>query len=105
MSEHVDDNHVTIIRQAIGDRRKMKIAYRDQSLAKTSRIVWPFAMESFGDVCVFAAWCELRDAFRHFRVDRIAELIVLNDCYSRSRDSLLADWRREQGLDESRKKK
>ncbi|MCB2136969.1 MAG: WYL domain-containing protein, partial [Rhodobacteraceae bacterium] len=41
-----------------------------------------------------AAWCELRDAFRHFRIDRVEALSVLEEDIPRSRDSLLTAYRR-----------
>jgi predicted DNA-binding transcriptional regulator YafY len=56
--------------------------------------VWPVALGFFDKVEMLAAWCELRDAFRHFRVDRVEGLSVLEVDIPRSRDSLLAAYRR-----------
>jgi predicted DNA-binding transcriptional regulator YafY len=36
-------------------------------------------MAYYVDVTVLGAWCELRNDFRHFRVERIIMASVLND--------------------------
>jgi predicted DNA-binding transcriptional regulator YafY len=41
--------------------------------AASERVVWPFALAFFQERRVMAAWCELRDAIRHFRIDRIVQ--------------------------------
>lgn len=82
------------IRRAMRDRRKLKITYQTKRQAPTNRVVWPVALGFFDQVEMLAAWCELRDAFRHFRVDRIGSLILLEDNILRSRNSLLAAYRK-----------
>jgi WYL domain-containing protein len=41
---------------------------------------------------VIAAWCELRQDFRHFRVDRIASARVLDDRFTSESARLTAEW-------------
>lgn len=82
------------IRRAMRDRRKLKIAYRTDGQASRSRVVWPVALGFFDQVEMLAAWCELRDAFRHFRIDRIDSLTFLEVNFPRSRNSLLAVYRK-----------
>ncbi len=82
------------IRRAMRDRRKLEIAYRTDGQAPNSRIVWPVALGFFDQVEMLAAWCELRDAFRHFRIDRIDSLIPREENIPRSRHTLLADYRK-----------
>ncbi|RVM35044.1 WYL domain-containing protein, partial [Sinorhizobium meliloti] len=60
---------------------------------------WPFALGFFEEVRVLAAWCELRQDFRHFRTDRIAEAAMLDDRYPRRRQALLKDWRAVNSID------
>jgi predicted DNA-binding transcriptional regulator YafY len=36
-------------------------------------------MAYYVDVTVLGAWCELRNDFRHFRVERIIMATILND--------------------------
>ena len=87
---------VALIREAIRSGHKVKIAYRDQKRSATLRIVWPFGLGYFEETRVLAAWCELRDAIRHFRTDRIDKLTILDERYPRSRTSLLTEWRSQQ---------
>src|ERR1700712_315078 len=55
------------VRDAIRRERKVAIAYEDKSERVSQRTVWPFALAYFDRVHVLAAWCELRQGFRHFR--------------------------------------
>ena len=81
------------IRQAIRDERKIEIAYQDVNGAATSRLVWPFAVAFFDYVRIVCAWCELRQGYRHFRVDRIATMTPTDQRYPRRRQVLMKEWR------------
>jgi predicted DNA-binding transcriptional regulator YafY len=39
----------------------------------TERIVWPLTLVYWGRSRAPGAWCELRQSFRNFRIDRIVE--------------------------------
>ena len=80
------------LRSAIGASRKLRIAYLDAQDRRTWRTVWPIAMAYYVDVTLLAAWCELRQDFRHFRVDRILRAIPLEERFPAERARLLADW-------------
>jgi predicted DNA-binding transcriptional regulator YafY len=67
------------LRRAIRETRKVRIAYSDAEAKRSERIVWPIAMAYYVDVTVLGAWCELRNDFRHFRVERIFMATILND--------------------------
>ena len=81
------------IRQAIRDERKIEITYQDAQGAGTSRLVWPFAVAFFDHARIVCAWCELRQGYRHFRVDRIASMASTEDRYPRRRHVLMKEWR------------
>jgi len=53
-------------------REKMRLAYRDAEDAETDRVVRPLGLGFWGKVWTLLAWCETRNDFRMFRVDRIA---------------------------------
>ena len=55
--------------------------------------MWPFALAFFQERRVMAAWCELRDAIRHFRVDRIVHAELGDERYLTPRHALLKQWR------------
>lgn len=87
-----DGCDVAVLRSAIRDRAKMRIAYADGEGRATERVVWPFLIAYMEEVRVVAAWCELREDFRHFRTDRIGEAKTLSERYPGRRDVLLKRW-------------
>jgi len=89
------DGHLASIRGAIRGERKLAIAYTDAKGAETQRVVWPMAITYFEAALILVAWCETRQAFRHFRVDRIASVADGPERYPRRRRALLADWTAE----------
>jgi predicted DNA-binding transcriptional regulator YafY len=92
------DPFVKPAREAIRLQCKLRIAYRDEKDAASSRVVWPFALAYFQERRVMAAWCELRDAIRHFRVDRIVEAELSSERYPSPRHALMKQWREQLGL-------
>jgi predicted DNA-binding transcriptional regulator YafY len=89
---------LAIVRHAIRLERRLRIGYSDADGIVTERIVWPFAIGFFERVRIIVAWCELRDDFRTFRLDRISELHMLDDRYPRRRAVLLKEWREREGV-------
>jgi predicted DNA-binding transcriptional regulator YafY len=87
------DAELATIREAIRRERKLRIRYRDRNAEETRRTIWPFALGFFDRARVVAAWCELRQGYRHFRTDRIAALRLSERRYPRRRQALLKDWR------------
>ena len=57
---------------AIGQRRRIHFDYESLAGAKSQRTVRPLGLYYWGKVWTLVAWCELREDFRAFRVDRIA---------------------------------
>jgi predicted DNA-binding transcriptional regulator YafY len=87
------DRKIGAVRKAIRAERKLSISYRGEAGRATRRTIWPFALAYFDRVRVIAAWCELREGFRHFRTDRIDALDVVDERYPRRRAVLLKAWR------------
>jgi predicted DNA-binding transcriptional regulator YafY len=80
------------VRAAIRDRRKLQIAYNDVDDNPTERTVWPVSMGYMDDRRIVAAWCELRQDFRHFRTDRIVGLTVKAEQYPLAAAVLRRRW-------------
>ena len=59
------------IEAAIETRLRLSFAYTDQDGAETHRSVRPLSLWFWGKVWTLVAWCELREDFRMFRIDRI----------------------------------
>ena len=67
--------------------------YRDEGGQATQRRIWPFAMAFFDHARLIAAWCELRQDFRHFRADRVLALSDTGQRYPERRHALIQRWR------------
>ena len=80
------------LRRAIRETRKVRIAYSDAQGNQSHRIVWPVAMAYYVDVTVLGAWCELRNDFRHFRVERITASTILDDVFPTDGGRLMERW-------------
>ncbi|MFZ6694027.1 helix-turn-helix transcriptional regulator [Undibacterium sp. SXout20W] len=84
---------VSSIRQAIRTEHKMLMRYQDLKGQMTERIIWPIVLGYFDHARMLAAWCELRQEFRHFRIDKISSLDLRMERYPRRRHALLKEWR------------
>ncbi|MGB8664083.1 MAG: YafY family protein [Serratia inhibens] len=94
----VADETVVLIRDVIRQERKLAVDYCDRDGSVSERTLWPFALGYFEQVRMLVAWCELRQAFRHFRLDRIRLATPLAQRYPRGRRMLMKEWYQTQGI-------
>ena len=80
------------LRDAIHEARKIAIAYIDEHGRHTRRTIRPIAMGYYVDATLLGAWCELRNDFRNFRVDRISDVRLLGERFIAESGKLLAEW-------------
>src|SRR5688500_4106021 len=59
------------LRRAVEDRRKIRLSYVSLRGEASERLVWPLALGFFGPVWLLLGWCEHRQDFRNFRLDRV----------------------------------
>jgi predicted DNA-binding transcriptional regulator YafY len=69
--------------------------------SKPERVIWPIAIAFFERVRVVVAWCELQQAFRHFRTDRITSAELTGERLPRRRPQLLTEWREAERVAEA----
>ena len=93
--ERVD---LRLIRRAIREEAKLWIAYEDAEARRTERTVKPLAILYYIEVVVLTGWCELRQGFRHFRADRIADCRITGDRFAGKGDELRRLWREAHAL-------
>ena len=79
---------LALLRSAIRTRQRLAIHYIDEGDRRTERVVWPILLGFTDSVRVMTGWCELRQAFRFFRTDRILSAELL-DRYQARREDLL----------------
>ena len=82
-----------LVRTAIRNETRLQFSYVNEKGIATRRVVWPIAVAFFERAHVLTAWCELRQDFRHFRLDRMAEAVDLGVRYPRRRRQLMKEWR------------
>ncbi|HYP81719.1 YafY family protein [Variovorax sp.] len=88
-------NRLQTLREAVQSRHKLRMDYRDVNGAASQRIVRPLGCFYWGRVWTFSAWCELREGFRGFRIDRIDTVEVLQERFRDEPGRTLADLLRE----------
>ncbi|MBN9018357.1 MAG: YafY family transcriptional regulator [Rhizobiales bacterium] len=80
------------LRDAIRRRLKLRLLYRAEDGTRTERTVWPVVLGYSDTKRVLIAWCEQRQAFRHFRTDRMEAAELLDEPISEPRGPLLRRW-------------
>jgi predicted DNA-binding transcriptional regulator YafY len=95
------------LRRALRSRLKVQFQYRNALAEDSSRTVRPLCLAYFGPIWLLSAWCELRDDFRTFRLDRIDEFEVKGDRFQPENGKTLHDflkrpqtWSRKSGGDQ-----
>jgi predicted DNA-binding transcriptional regulator YafY len=81
------------VRRAIHLERKLHIHYADKEGNSSERIIWPFMLGYYDGGRLISAWCEMREAIRHFRTDRIQSLSEIPKRCPRRRHDLIKLWR------------
>lgn len=70
---HAMRETIDTLERAVTQRTRIGISYADEAGNATVRTVRPIGLWYWGPVWTLVAWCELREAFRMFRIDRITE--------------------------------
>ncbi len=89
-----DGIDIARVRVWIREGRKIRIDYRDERGGTTRRVIWPAIIGYFDHARMLAAWCELRQDFRHFRTDRIEDAEFLDETHGTRPGELRFRWKR-----------
>jgi predicted DNA-binding transcriptional regulator YafY len=89
-----DGLDIAQVRAWIRSGRKIRIRYRDQDIQDSERTIWPVIIGYADTVRLLAAWCELRQDFRHFRTDRIVAAEFLDERHGCRVSDLRNRWKR-----------
>lgn len=84
------------VRRAITQQRRIAFAYSDAERQRSARLVRPLGLYYWGATWTLAAWCETREDFRNFRVDRMTAIKAgerFGDEPGRSLEAFLAAMR------------
>uniref|UniRef100_C5CUP5 Helix-turn-helix type 11 domain protein n=1 Tax=Variovorax paradoxus (strain S110) TaxID=543728 RepID=C5CUP5_VARPS len=83
------------LREAVQARQKLRLHYRDVSGDASERTVRPLGCFYWGKVWTLSTWCELRNDFRGFRIDRMDAVDVLPERFRDEAGKTLADMLRQ----------
>ena len=86
---------LALLRLATRDHRKVRFSYIDARNARSARTVRPLCLAFVAPSWLLTSWCELRDDFRNFRVDRIGDLSVLDVTFDDQPGKTLQDFLRQ----------
>lgn len=85
------------LREAVQLRRKVTVTYRDVAGQSSERSLRPLGCFFWGKVWTLAAWCEARQAFRTFRLDRMDAPQLQDAVFRDESGKTLADFLRQAG--------
>ena len=82
------------LRRAVRSQMRVRFRYTDVLGQGSERTVRPLSLAYFGPVWILAAWCELREDFRTFRLDRIEGFAVTGERFRAEAGRTLHDFLR-----------
>jgi len=84
-----------VIHQAISSQQVLELHYRDEAGPLSWREVQPLGLFFWGEHWLLAAWCERRNDYRCFRLDRCLTITLTGRRFSESAERSLADFLRK----------
>lgn len=81
-----------LLRRAIRERLKLRLSYRSLSDKLSERVIRPLQTDYWGRVWTLSAWCELRQEFRAFRVDRIERCELTGELFQPEAGKTIEDY-------------
>jgi predicted DNA-binding transcriptional regulator YafY len=81
-----------VLHGACVGRRAISFGYAREDGEKSVRSARPLALAFWSGVWTLAAWCELREDFRSFRIDRMEEIGVLERVFEDKKGQRLEDF-------------
>ncbi|MES3149875.1 helix-turn-helix transcriptional regulator [Brucella suis] len=91
----MEERHIIdAVERAVDQGTVLNIRYRDLESRESQRDIRPLGLWFCGKVWTVIGWCELRNAFRTFRTDRIVEASDAGRLFRAERGKTLADFYR-----------
>ena len=73
-------------------RQAIRFGYEREDGERSERSVRPLALAFWSGVWTLASWCELREDFRSFRMDRMEDVVVLERTFVQKKGQRLEDY-------------
>lgn len=86
------DVTLDICRKAIDLKRFLYFGYCRADGEQSRRRIRPLGLYFWGSVWSLTGWCELREGFRNFRLDRMQSIVVENEAFEDGEGQTLQDF-------------
>ncbi len=83
------------LRRSVRTRNMVSFDYVSLKDEKSSRSIRPLCLAFFGPVWLVVGWCELREDFRSFRLDRMSRLTIHDERFRDEPGKRLIDFKRK----------
>ena len=88
---------LVVVRTALAARQKLAIRYRRADGGESARVIRPLGAFFWGKSWTLTAWCELREDFRNFRLDRMQHVEATAEHFEDEPGQGLRDYLRTLG--------
>lgn len=88
-------NLIDLLEKASNERKRLQLNYEDANGAVTARVVRPLGLWFWGKVWTLVGWCELREDFRMFRLDRVKAALDTGETFAKEPGKTLKDFYRQ----------
>lgn len=92
MMKQADRELIDALETACDQRQIIKLEYTDAKGVQTSRVIRPLGLWYWGGGWTFIGWCELREDFRMFRIDRVQHFQPTGQIFKHERGKSLRDF-------------
>jgi predicted DNA-binding transcriptional regulator YafY len=87
-----------LLREAVQQRRKVIFKYGDAQQRQSERCVSPLGCFFWGDGWALVAWCDMREDFRTFRIDRIIDAHLTDQTFDPEHSQSLPTYLQRHGI-------
>ncbi len=87
-----EGERMALVRQALDELLVLHLAYTDEASVESEREVRPLGLFFWGRTWTLAAWCELRQGFRSFRLDRMRDIELTGRTFAPAPGQTLEDF-------------
>jgi predicted DNA-binding transcriptional regulator YafY len=81
-----------VLHDACKSRRAVRFGYAREDGELSQRSVRPLLLAFWSGVWTLSAWCEMRDDFRTFRMDRMEDVVVLERTFVQKKGQRVEDY-------------
>jgi predicted DNA-binding transcriptional regulator YafY len=90
--QEVGTQYLAAMQSAIADRRVLALDYCDKAGQRSQRRVEPIGLVFYNFTWHLVGWCQLRRAYREFRVARVQQLTATTQAFTQESPLSLADY-------------